>query len=337
MSKSQSESKNNIREHRDPSNPTSVSKGSNGSHAPKATGNNGIMNYSQIKNPADIELIELVAPKIARPSYKCHVDWYKVNGRNYKPGVYYHSFNEKNEFDRWICSPIEVLAISFSVDSDNFGRFLRFLDTNGRWQRMAMPMSLLGGNLDELCKELLSRGVLIERSMKGELANYLMHYKVDERIYSTSQIGWHKNTFVLPDEVFGNDKVVFQSEQLEHCDFKVQGSLEGWQLNIGKFCEGNIPLIVAVSSALSGPIMDLIDRPGFCIHLVGDSSCGKTTALEVAASVWGGPNFIRSWRSTSNGLESVASLRNNTCLMLDEIDEVPSKEVGNMVYMLVNG
>jgi hypothetical protein len=30
---------------------------------------------------------------------------------------------------------------------------------------------------------------------------------------------------------------------------------------------------------------------------------GKTTILEAAASVWGGPNYRRSWRATANGME----------------------------------
>ena len=34
-------------------------------------------------------------------------------------------------------------------------------------------------------------------------------------------------------------------------------------------------------------------------HFRGGSSIGKTTTLQIAASVWGNRDFIRSWRATS--------------------------------------
>ena len=57
----------------------------------------------------------------------------------------------------------------------------------------------------------------------------------------------------------------------------------------------------------------------------------------MAASVWGSPEFIRSWSATANGLEGVAATRNETCLILDEIDEASPHEIGKIAYMLVNG
>lgn len=73
------------------------------------------------------------------------------------------------------------------------------------------------------------------------------------------------------------------------------------------------------------------------VHLVGDSSTGKTTAIEAACSVWGGPNFRRSWRTTANGLEGAAALFNDGLLALDEISECDPREVGAIVYALGNG
>lgn len=54
-------------------------------------------------------------------------------------------------------------------------------------------------------------------------------------------------------------------------------------------------------------------------HIVGGSSSGKTTALRVAASVVGPPEYAREWRSTANGLEGVAVLHNDATLFLDEL------------------
>jgi putative DNA primase/helicase len=66
-------------------------------------------------------------------------------------------------------------------------------------------------------------------------------------------------------------------------------------------------------------------------------STGKTTALAAAASLFGGPSYVNRWRATSNGLESLAALHNDTLLILDELAQVDPREAGEIAYMLANG
>lgn len=79
------------------------------------------------------------------------------------------------------------------------------------------------------------------------------------------------------------------------------------------------------------------------IHYREHSSRGKTTALRVAASVFGGDGdkpdggYIRSWRATANGLEGTGTIHNDTLLCLDEISQLAAKEAGEAAYMLSNG
>ena len=81
----------------------------------------------------------------------------------------------------------------------------------------------------------------------------------------------------------------------------------------------------------------LCNAEGGGLHFLGDSSTGKTTLLEAGCSVWGGPNYRRSWRATANGMEGVAALFNDCLLALDEISECDPREVGAIVYALGNG
>ena len=69
----------------------------------------------------------------------------------------------------------------------------------------------------------------------------------------------------------------------------------------------------------------------------GGSSSGKTTALQIAASVWGSPEHVRSWRATDNGLENIAVLHNDNVLILDEVGQVNGKVLAECAYMLANG
>jgi putative DNA primase/helicase len=70
---------------------------------------------------------------------------------------------------------------------------------------------------------------------------------------------------------------------------------------------------------------------------VGESSTGKTTALRVAASVFGAYDYMSRWRVTINGLEALASIRSDTLLILDELSQVDSREAGEAAYLLANG
>ena len=113
--------------------------------------------------------------------------------------------------------------------------------------------------------------------------------------------------------------------------------MEDWRNNIGKYCSGNSRLIFAVSTAFAGALLykSGLESGGF--HFVGGSSCGKSTILRVAASVWGGENYLRTWRATDNGLEGIAAMHNDSLLVLDELGQVDPTKAGDIAYMLGNG
>jgi uncharacterized protein (DUF927 family) len=81
----------------------------------------------------------------------------------------------------------------------------------------------------------------------------------------------------------------------------------------------------------------VLDRPNFGVQLVGKSSAGKTTALYVAASVYGPRAYVKSWRATDNALETIAFNHNEMLLILDELGEMSPQKIGAAVYMLANG
>lgn len=47
--------------------------------------------------------------------------------------------------------------------------------------------------------------------------------------------------------------------------------------------------------------------------------------------------MLHSWRATSNGLESIAALHNDSLLCLDELGKLEPKIAGEIAYLLVNG
>lgn len=286
-------------------------------------------------------------PAIAgRPSYVVLDEWTKSGSRSYRPGVYYCGVTNgtKGEkptpINQWFCSPLHIDALTHDGQDNNFGRMLRFKPTVGNWREWAMPMELLAGDATQLRGELLSMGVELDyEKAKTALPRYLQHKCPERKVQCALQIGWCGNSFVLPDVVIGPraKDVIFQSGERHLQEHTQAGTLEGWQQSIAKKAVGNPLLMLAVSASFVGPLLARCNAESGGIHFVGDSSTGKSTAMEAACATWGGGSFKRSWRATGNGLEGAAAMFNDCLLALDEISECDPREVGEIVYMLGNG
>ena len=283
-----------------------------------------------------------------RPCYRVLDEPHQEGDARYRAGVWYFGIKAgKGEapptlVQQWVCSPIHIDAVTTDPSAGNFGRLLRFKTTLGSWRKWAMPMELLRGDCSDLRGELLSMGVEIDPHGRAMLASFLQAFVPKRRIQCALQTGWAGTdfkAFVLPDEVIGPSApaVTYQSGERGHDEYTTAGTLEGWRANVAAIAVGNPLLALAISSAFAGPVLARCNVESGGIHFVGDSSTGKSTAIEAACSVWGGANFKRSWRATGNGMEGVAALFNDSLLALDEISECDPREVGAIVYALGNG
>ncbi|MEQ1838434.1 MAG: DUF927 domain-containing protein [Candidatus Nitrotoga sp.] len=282
-----------------------------------------------------------------RPCFKVFDDWQPLpDGGKLKPGVWLFTIKHgKGEappalIQQWICSPLHVEAVTFDGQDNNYGRMLRFKTTVGKWRKWAMPMELLRGDGAELRGELLAMGVEIDpQAGRTLLGQYLQAKPPKRRIRCALQVGWCGDSFVLPDTVIGESasSVIFQSGERGHDEFTKAGTLHGWRAEISARAVGNPLLILALSGSFVGAMLARCNGESGGIHFVGDSSTGKTTAIEAACSTWGGVGYKRSWRATSNGMEGAASLFNDGLLALDEISECDPREVGAIIYALGNG
>lgn len=259
-------------------------------------------------------------------------------------GVYYLEEGKDGEMNSvWVCSMLRVLARTRNTDSQEWGYLLEVVDPEGHVHRWAMPASLKVGYGDAYLSELLSMGLEIAPGRKSKflLDRYLSRAKTDIFARCVDSLGWYGCAYVLPDTVYGEEAaelIVPQGLPAEN-PFRQKGSLEEWQEHVGSPCAGNSRLVLAVCAALAAPLLDPLGQESGGLHLVGGSSLGKTTALRVAGSVCGGgPNgFIKQWRATDNGLESIAAAHCDALLCLDEMGQAGGKVVSEVAYMLANG
>ena len=243
-----------------------------------------------------------------------------------------------------LSDPIQVMAMTRDLEGGAWGRLLQWYDPDKRLHQWAMPAELFKGSGEELRGILLNGGLAISPNGRDRqwFASYLQRYQPSTRLTCTNRLGWHGDQYVLPNEqidLSGDtpDQVVYQNGGGVQPAFAQSGTLAQWQQQISRYAQGNSRLLFALSVAFAGPLMALVNEQSGGFHYRGNSSSGKSTALEMACTVWGNPaRYKRSWRMTGNGLEAIANLHNDGFLPLDELKEANPKTVGDTVYMLGN-
>ena len=246
----------------------------------------------------------------------------------------------------YLCSPLVVLALTRSGSDTEHGRHVEVIAPSGVAHRVSIPARSLGGDGNDIISDLLALGFTFHRKSRDKILQLLMDWTPKTLAKSASHLGWSDasySTFVLGSGevlgVTGSEPVVFQSEAMSTAalDLHSMGSLADWRSGVAVPSANNPVLVFALSLAFSGPLLAPTNTKGGGFNFMGGSSQGKTTALQAARSVWGGPDSLLTWRATSNGLEAIAACRNSTLLVLDELGEVESRDAGAVAYMLANG
>jgi len=241
-----------------------------------------------------------------------------------------------------VCGALQVTARTRNEKGSNHGRLLEFCDKDEKKKVVAIPCADLQADGLDVRKLLSSMGLYIRPNNKSRqlLTEYILESNPDKVALCVARTGWNDGAYILPNQVIGekNVKVVYQPENGEHkSDIDQAGTLEQWQILSG-LCAGNSRLVFALGCAFAAPLLRLLNEPGGGFNFFGSSSDGKSTALYIAASVYGDPaKYHRKWNSTRVGFEYLAYSRNDALLALDELGEGDGKQAGKTAYMLADG
>ncbi len=197
----------------------------------------------------------------------------------------------------------------------------------------------------KIVTEMLNRGLRIapEPTLRKAVLKLLLSWRPTETVLLSDRLGWVDGkcqNFLLGNGTsIGLTRTISlpRDARFSPVPMTTCGTLDLWQQTVSRLAVGNPVLVVAISLAFAGPLLRLLGLEGFGLHLKGRSSTGKTTALTMATSVWGGKNLVRTWRTTSNALEGTAASADDTLLSLDELGEVSAKDAEAAAYMLGNG
>jgi putative DNA primase/helicase len=244
---------------------------------------------------------------------------------------------------RWICSSLEVIARTRGDDGNGWGYLIVFRDPDGNVKKWAMPSSMLAGVSAEWAAQLRDMGLTMAAGAEARnlLAEYIDTRRPVDRVVSVDRVGWHPGgVYVLPSgsigEADGRPRYVFQSDAGMEDTFRRNGTLKQWRDAVAAKALHNSRLVFALASAFGGPLLHPAGAESTIFHFRGTSSMGKTTVLRGAASVWGPPTFMQTWRNTDNALEGTAAQHCDCTLILDEFGQVESRVAGEVAYMLCN-
>lgn len=257
-------------------------------------------------------------------------------------GVFHNGVDRdgKPTAPEWVCTRLDVQALTRDQDGNGWGYLLSFPDRVGKLKQWAMPARLLAGDGGEYRAILLSMGLRLSSSSRARnlLTQYIQTRNPSEHATCTDRVGWHGHSFVLPHETIGDDteRIVFQSENAMENTYRVRGTVDAWKERVSALCVGNSRLAFSVACAFAGAVLLPAGMESGGFHFRGDSSSGKTTALKVAASVFGGASYLQRWRTTDNALEAIAAQHCDGLLILDELAQVDPKAAGECAYLLAN-
>lgn len=293
--------------------------------------------------PANAVVIEIKGRVRAKTNTKTIDGRFKISNK----GVFLVPAGGEDEASakfEFVCGRLDVVAMIRDQHSGQWGKLLQWQDPDGQFHEWAMPMAALQGDGAEVRRELAAGGLEISQSLKlrNALIGYLTEAKTMLRARGVERTGWHRCSdgyvFVLPDQSIGQSKEVvrFQSDTASHA-YAVAGTADGWRAEVAALCAGNSRCVLAVCTGFAAMLLEFSGLESGGINFKGSSSTGKTTATLAAASIFGGPDYMNRWRATTNGLESLAAMHNDTLLILDELAQVDPKEAGEIAYMLANG
>lgn len=242
----------------------------------------------------------------------------------------------------YVCAPLHIEMQTRDENGASWGLLLRFSDRDGREKLQNIPRELLAADGGaEVVKLLLSLGLILaaHRDAKKHLIEYLHRANPPERAMLVSRLGWHGGSFMLPDMTVGapSEPLVFLAGGKAMNTAEVAGTLAEWQREVARYCVGNHRLAMSVSVSFAATMLDLTGAQSGGFHFYGNARTGKSTTLKVGASVYGGEDFVKQWRTTDNMLENIASAYSDCMLPLDEISQCDPRIIGDVVYMLGNG
>lgn len=249
---------------------------------------------------------------------------------------------EITEKEDWICDKLELVGEGKTLSGEYYYLFQWQNQDENTPRTVAIAREDFG--TDSGWKMLKAQGLKMTQGagLTQRLTEHF-HFKGDHftQWTITNVTGWINGAYLLPNgEIIGTPTkpIYFTDRSSSSLGYITSGTLADWQREIAQNVKGNSSMMLGVAVALAAPMISILGRESFGVHLFAESSKGKSTTLNIANSIYGDPEKIKlSWSTTATGVKNEAAARNDGFITLDEIGQAKDgKALESIAYDLFN-
>ncbi|WIF71420.1 DUF927 domain-containing protein [Proteus vulgaris] len=184
--------------------------------------------------------------------------------------------------------------------------------------------------------------VTTKSGLRQSFSDWLLRQPFKEDWSITNKSGWHKGAYIMPDgSIIGTPEqpIFFNGQSAAATAYQTSGTVESWRNGVARLANGNNFMMIAIGAALAAPMTNIVGADSFGLHLYAQSTAGKTTAADMAVSLYGEPDLQRlTWYGTEYGMTNEAVAHNDGLLYLDEVGQgADPRHVYKSAYTLFNG
>ncbi len=255
--------------------------------------------------------------------------------------------NKKIKYVR-VSDYIDIKEQSLNLESNEHQITLEYTPPGGQAIKERM---VLGHEISEVAKigDLARYGVDIHTYNKTDILRHLQNRKIAVPCLNKhSDLGF---VFFDNHTVFKHNKLISLDENQTSnysgaLNIEPKGSYDEWNRLITEEVQGHTPLelalVMGLASATIGFISKELSVENIVVNLVNDSSTGKTTACQLAASVFGSPilkdnGLVMSWNSTFNALQNKLAGNTGVIVIFDEASMARNDDFTKAIYSLAEG
>jgi Domain of unknown function (DUF927)/Domain of unknown function (DUF3854) len=254
-----------------------------------------------------------------------------------------------------LVTPTPLFIASRYIDHDTQAGRVRLCWRDGDVWLHREVSQLAVGDAHTMVAELTPVCIPVVSTNAAKIVEWLFLYErlnadYIPKVVSFSRPGWHEHegpVFVLDTPVLAEartlEAVVDQSGQRGEifAALKPRGDVETHLAALRRAWAASPVCAAMICGALVAPLLRMLGDPlNFGIHLIGESSRGKTTMLKIAASVYGDPAnplWVAAWNSTNVGAELRAAMLTDLPQCWDEVGGGDAVQLERLAYSIMNG
>lgn len=228
-------------------------------------------------------------------------------------------------------------VIGPDLHGDYINKLIIGLERNGRIEERALDISELGQHATRRFSHLARHNLTLDDTAVKEFSNGLRSWhrqlqEAGQEVAPILHLGWFGHTrgeyrgFATGDQFIMRDVAdpipYLEVSELLAGSYVAHGNPDVWRAAAHQVAEAGIQeLLVPIYASFASVLAPFNTDSAAVVNLFTDQSgVGKTTAMQVAAAVWGDPTVaVNSMNDTVNALANKAATLNNLPLLWDEV------------------